>query len=120
MALPEPKPGELTVEADRDLAKLLKEAAAAEKAWRERKEQLRKKIQESMGEATAALVDGELAFTNRYKNTYREKDLRTDYPDLTDHYVHDVVVPTFDMAQFAAVHPDIAKHYQTRAFIEVK
>lgn len=120
MALPEPKPGETTVEIDRDLEKLLKEALAAVKAWTERVEHLKKKLQAAMGDATAATVDGRLKYTWRHKDTWREKDLIKDYPDLTQHYLSLKEVPVFDVKRFAEVHPEIAKQYQTRSFNEVK
>lgn len=120
MSLPEPKPGELTVELDRDLYKLLEEAEAAVKAWADELDRLKRKVQEAMGEATAAVVDGRLVRTWRPKETWREKDLIKDYPDLTQHYLSTEVRTVFDVKRFAEVHADVAAQYQTRSFNGVK
>jgi hypothetical protein len=119
MVLPEPKPDELTIELDRDTWKLLKEAEVAVKAWTEEIVRLKRKVQESMGDATAGLVDGHLVATWRPKQTWREKALLEDFPDLTEHYISTKEVPVFDMKRFAEVHPDVAAKYQTRSF-EIK
>jgi hypothetical protein len=119
MTLPEPKPGELTVEVDRDTKKLLDEALAAMAAWSNEVTRLKRKLQEEMGEATAALVDGMVVATWRPRSTWRQADLIKDYPDLTAHYMTTEVQTVFDVKRFAQVHPDIAVQYQTRAF-EVK
>jgi len=119
MSLPEPKPGELTVEVDRDAWKLLKEAENAAKLWADEVTRLKRKVQESMGDATAALVDGQLVATWRPKQTWRKADLIKDYPDLTEHYMTTEVTTVFEVNRFAEVHPDIAAKYQTRSF-EIK
>lgn len=116
MALPEPRPGEQTIEVDRDTRKLLDEAVAAQVAWSNEVTRLKKKLQEEMGDATAALVDGHLVATWRPKDTWRKADLVRDYPDLTQHYMTTEVVTVFDVKRFAQVHPEIAVEYQTRAF----
>lgn len=116
MALPEPRPEEDAIEVDRDTAKLLQEARDAMKAWEEEVERLKKKLQDEMGDATAATVDGRLIATWRPKETYREAALVKDNPDLTQHYMETEVVTKFNMGRFAEMHPDIAAKYQSREF----
>lgn len=120
MPLPEPKPGELTVEIDRDDWKLLTEAENNAAAWTEEVNRLRKKLQEAAGDATALLVDGRLVRTWRRKEVWRESALIKDYPDLTQHYMSVEEVTRFNARRFAEVHPEIAIQYQTRSFNEVK
>jgi hypothetical protein len=120
MPLPDKHANEPTVEVDRDIVKLMQEAKAEAKRWKEEYERLRKKFEVALGDAYAATVDGEKVFTYRPKDAYAEARLREDYPDLTEHYVEWAYVSQFNFDKFKQAHPDIAKQYQSRQLVEVK
>jgi hypothetical protein len=115
MTLPKLRPDDVAVEVDEDIRKLIDRAQDAIKQWSAELEQLKNKLKDQMGDATVATVNGQLVATWRPKATWRTSDLRRDYPDLTDHYMVTDTVTKFDVERFAAVHPDVAEKYQTRA-----
>jgi hypothetical protein len=118
--LPDPHATETTVEIDRDKYKLWQEARAAVEAWQAEANRLRKEIEAEAGDAYAMTVDGRKVITNRPKEQYAEARLIKDYPDLVQHFMVPRVQNVFDMEQFREHHPEVAKQYRVRSFVEVK
>lgn len=84
--------------------------------WQKLADQVRDEIQRIVGPATAVVVDGHKVATYRPENRYAVSTLRRDYPQITDMYMYDKTVPTFNMELFAKAHPEIAEKYRVRSF----
>jgi hypothetical protein len=119
MPVPEKYSDELAVEIDKDKLNLWRKARDSAKAWEEEAARLRKEIEETMGSATAATVDGVKVITYRPGNAYAAKRIQEDYPDLAEHFIVRSFVAELDTVQFAAAHPEIAEKYRVRSFREV-
>lgn len=120
MPLPDKHANEPTIEVDADIYKALLEAKQAVDAWTKEYNRLKARMQESIGSAYAATVNGEKVLTYRPKESYAQASLIKDYPDLTQHYFELQVENTFNMAKFSQDHPEIAEKYRVRALVEVK
>ena len=72
---------------------------------------------EAMGSNTAALVGGQSVATYRPTSRYAEARIRADYPELTQHYMHEEPRDVFDIELFAKAYPDIAEQYRVRSFV---
>lgn len=79
---------------------------------------LREEIEEEMGAATAATIDGTKVITYRPKAGYSVTGILRDYPELAQHYLHTTSKETLNVEAFVRQHPDIAAKYQTREFRE--
>lgn len=116
MSLPDPYINEPTTELPGDLyyryLRVVAEIAAAEKE----RDDLRKKLEEIMGDAHAGLVDGKKVITNRPMNRVAEQALLRKYPDLTAPYIKPTLVDKLDLATFSAQHPDVVAEFQSRQF----
>lgn len=77
-------------------------------------------IQEEIGSAHAATINGVKVLTYRPVNRYREADLRREYPELTDAFIKPKIIDTFDMSTFVNKYPEIAKLYQSRSMRDVE
>ena len=120
MPLPDKHANEPTVEVGLSLYQEMMAAKSAAEAWATRYNELKKEMQERIGDAYAATVDGVKVLTYRPKATYAESRLRSDYPDLTQHFIEMKVQDVFNMDKFREAHPDIAAQYRIRALVEVK
>lgn len=120
MPLPDKHANEPTVEVGQGLFQDMMAAKTAAEAWTQRYNELKKQMQERIGDAYAATVDGVKVLTYRPKATYAESRLRQDYPDLTQHFMELTVQDTFNIDKFKEAHPDIAEQYRVRALVEVK
>lgn len=119
MPLPDPHANEMTVEIDRDKYKLYEEALAALKAWGEEVNRLKKEILDELGDAYAGTVDGKKVVSHRPKEQYAIQRLRTDYPDLTEHFMRWKTEQVFDQDAFEAAHPQILEQYKVFAFVKL-
>lgn len=119
MALPDPHADELSVELDSDLIKLYRQAKVNAQGWKTEEDRLRKRIEESLGDAFAGTVDGEKVVTYRATSGYAEARIRNDFPELVQHYMRPVTKDEFDMELFAKAHPEIAEKYRIRSFRNV-
>lgn len=82
--------------------------------WTLRAEELRRKLEEQLGEATAGTIHGRVMLTYRYKSGYATRALIRDFPALTEDYMRSRVVEELDMDAFVASHPDLAARYRIR------
>lgn len=82
--------------------------------WTLRAEELRRKLEEQLGEATAGTIHGKVMLTYRYKSGYATRALVRDYPVLTESYMRSRVVEELDMDAFSASHPGLAEKYRIR------
>ena len=114
----DPHADEVKKEINKDKYLLLLAIREAIAAGQAREKELVAEIKAEMGEATAAVVDGSIVLTYRYKQGWATKDLIRDYPELVEHYMTMNVEKKLDMYQFAAHHAEIAQKYQTREFRE--
>lgn len=80
------------------------------------RERIRKAIQERMGEATLAKVNGVGKYTYNYKQAWRTSELLDEHRPLCVPFFSEKKVVEFDVKAFAAKHPQIARQYQTREF----
>lgn len=120
MPVPDPHANEPTVEVHRDTWKLYQEATDAVVAWTKERDRLKVQLQDELGDAYAATVDGKKVATFRPQDNWATAALRKDYPDLTDHFMRHRVHVELDVEAFAAQHPDIAEKYRVRSFRSVK
>jgi hypothetical protein len=120
MPLPDPHAKEPTVEISGDVYKLYEEALTNAKAWSDEANRLRTRILEELGDAYAGTVDGEKVISHRPKDQYAIQRLRTDYPDLTEHFMVWRTEQTFDLDKFRHAHPEILEQYQVRSFNKLK
>ena len=116
MPLPDPYQDELTVEIDRDKHKLWLEAKANAVAWEAEANRLRRDLLDSLHGMSAGTVDGNKVVTYRYKDQYATSRLIKDYPDLCEHYITPVSVPTLNITVFKDAHPEILEKYRVREF----
>lgn len=116
MPLPDPHADEPTVEVDSNLWKLWNQAVTNAEGWANEAKRLRAQLEESLGDAYAATVDGVKVLTYRPTKKYADARLRKDFPDLTEHFVRVEKVEVLDTERFAAQHPDIAEKYRIRSF----
>lgn len=115
MPLPDPHADEPTVELEGDLWKLWNQARTNAEGWSTEADRIRKRIEERIGDAYAATVDGVKVLTYRPTKKYAEARLRKDYPDLTEHFILVQKVEVLDTDKFAAQHPEIAERYRVRS-----
>ena len=115
MPLPDPHANEPTVEVSPDLVKLYGEAVTNAKYWTEEANRLKARLMDQIGNAFAGTVHGEKVVTHRPKDQYAVARLRTDYPDLTEHFMAWKTERVFDLEKFKQAHPEIIEQYQVRA-----
>lgn len=116
MPLPDPHAGEPTTEVSGDLLKLYEEALLNAKAWTELANKYKAALVEQLGDSYAGTVDGEKVVSHRPKDQYAIARLRTDYPDLTEHFMAWKTERVFDLEKFRQAHAEILEQYQVRAF----
>jgi hypothetical protein len=116
---PDKHDNEPVVEISKDYYQLWREAQTNAKGWEQEAKRLRGILEESIGDAYAATVDGEKVVTYRPGNSYATVKLQEAYPDLTTHYMVRKYVTELDMTAFAAAHPEIAEQFRVRSFREV-
>lgn len=116
MPLPDPYWNESAVELDPETYKLWLKAKEAAEGWEKEAGRLRDLLAEQLGNAHAGLLNGEKVVTYRPTARYAEARLKTAYPDLVQHFMRKRQVDFFDVALFAAKHPDIAEQYRSRSF----
>lgn len=119
MPLPDQHANESTVEVDRDLVKLLRQASEAITAWEKERERLKLKLIEQMGDAYAGTVDGVKVVSYRPKDQYALGRLQKDYPDLVSHFMTWKTREVLDLDRFSASHAEILEQYKVRAFVEL-
>lgn len=119
MALPDPWDHEPIRELDPEKVKRYYAAKDAVKRWTEELVEVKRQLQEELGEAYAGVVDGKKVVAYRPQARFAESRLRQDHPDLAQHYIRPQVQDVFDVQSFALHHPDIADKYRIRAFVEL-
>ena len=115
MPLPDPHAKEPTAEISGDVLKLYEEALANSKAWADRANEYRTRLLDELGDAYAGTVDGVKVVAHRPKDQYAISRLRSDYPDLTEHFLSWKTEQVFDLDKFRNAHPEILEQYQVRA-----
>lgn len=121
MPLPDPHEHEMTVELDQedqDKYKFLLRAKDAIIGWTKIYNRLKAELMATLGDATAATVDGEKVVYYRPKDQYAISRLEADYPDLTQRFKKMKVQEVLDVDAFGQAHPDILAKYRVRAFVE--
>jgi hypothetical protein len=113
MPLPDPY---ATADVDPHTFSLYMEAMDALKQWDKVAKELRKEIENQIGDAHAGLVDGRKLIYYRPSDRWAEARMIKDYPDLTQHYIKPKVEQVFDLDSFSSAHPDIVEKYRVRSF----
>jgi hypothetical protein len=113
---------EPTQEISKDLYVNWLEAKTAAAAWAKLEKGYRDQLEQQIGDAFAATVDGEKVISYRPANGYAEAALRQAYPDLAQHYVHTITKSeeVFDMDLFARAFPEVAARFRIRPFKAVE
>lgn len=119
MALPDKHADEPTVEGDANVVKLWQDAERNAKQWKMIAKAYRNVLEDTLGDAFAITVDGKKVITYRPGESYAVSQMQKDFPDLTQHYVHEVATSVFDVDLFVKAHPEIAEKYRVRSFREV-
>lgn len=119
MPLPDPHAGEMTVEVTPDLWQKYEAALVSLKQWTEYANDLKKAILAELGDAYAGTVNGKKVVAHRPKDQYAISRLRTDYPDLTQHFMRWRTEEVFDEEAFGVAHPEILEQYKVRAFTKL-
>jgi hypothetical protein len=119
MPVPDRNADEPTRAIDKDYWKLYLEAKGNAKAWQSEAMRLRGLLEEQIGDAYAATVEGRKVLTYRPGNSYATTALRHDYPDLTERFMRQEISHTLDMDAFSRAHPELAEQYRVRSFREV-
>lgn len=117
MPLPDKHADEPGVEIPGELWSQYRTARGNAVSWQKIADTIKAKIMEEMGDATAALVGGQSVATYRPTSRYAEARIRSDYPELTQHYIHEEPRQVFDIELFAKAYPDIAEAYRVRSFV---
>ena len=86
------------------------------KRWNQVAADYEARLQQLIGDHTAATIAGHTVITYRPIDRYRTTDLRKAYPDLTERFVREKTSVAFDVTAFAAAHPDLAAQFRTRVF----
>lgn len=92
--------------AERDLI------AAEAEALKERAASVSNRLAAMLGEAEAAVWDGEVLFTRKQNGVFAPKRFEAARPDLAAKYTH--LVPAIDTKALAADHPDIYRAFRAR------
>lgn len=116
MPLPDPHADEMTVELDEYLLRRYREAAVNADGWTKEAKRYRTMIEERLGSAFAATVNGEKVITYRPTSGYASSQIQKDYPELTQHYMRPATGEEFDLDLFVKAHPEIAEQYRIRSF----
>jgi hypothetical protein len=120
MALPDKHKDEPTTEVSADAYTKWVEAKNNAVQWGKVAAAYRTLLEQQMGDAFAATVDGIKVLTHRPADTYATARIQKDHPQLTQHFLRHEMVETFDVQKFAAAYPEIAEKYRVRSFREVE
>lgn len=110
---------ELSVVSDADLHLELLNAKRQAKFWTDKADSLKAKVAGMMGDAEVGLWNGEPIFTKIPIERLNMTDLKADYPDLYEVYLHKVEKNEFDEDTFKLARPDLWARYAVRPFKEV-
>jgi len=116
MPVPGPHDDEFTVELDEDTWVSYRKAISHAAAWKAIADALREKLEASLGEATAGILDGKKVLYYRPAEKWAEARIIKDYPELAQHFIRVKEQHVFDIEAFRLAHPGIADKYQVRSF----
>jgi hypothetical protein len=120
MPLPDKYADEPTVEVDKNLYDQWLHAKKASEAWEKIAKGYRQALISNIGEFAAATVNGVKVLSYRPSEAYAEKRMQEEFPDLTEHYTHEVTTKVFDVDLFVRAHPEIAEKFRVRTFREIQ
>jgi putative phage-type endonuclease len=86
--------------------------AAEAEALKERAAEVSNRLALLLGEAEAAVWDGETLFTRKQNGNFAPRRFEEAHPDLAAKYTH--LVPAIDAKALAADHPDIYRAFRAR------
>lgn len=112
-----PVPEEKVIELDAHVSMLKKLTEASDNIafWKGQYDKYKAQLDEILGDATAATVDGQVVLTYRYEERFRGGDFQKMYPDTYRTFVTEVVEKKFDLALFKASRPDLYREFRVRA-----
>jgi hypothetical protein len=116
MPLPSKHEDEPKVEVPADLYTSWREAEEAAAAWKKVAEQRRHDLEQIIGSAYAATVDGATVITYRPSEKWATAALVKAYPELTQHYMRTKETTELDLDLFRRAYPEIAKAFRVRTF----
>ena len=119
MPVPDRHEDEPATEIDRDYYRLWREAKSNAEAWKAEAARLRQLLEQQLGDAYAATIDGVKVLIYRPSSGYATQTLRRDFPDLCERFLRQEVQVVLNIDAFARAHPEIAERYRTRSFREV-
>lgn len=112
----DPYASEPAVQIPPDLWDRYSKAVSAYNGWKAYLESLREEIEAVIGDAHAAKVGDQKVITYRPIDTFSVAGIKRDYPEIAQHFVHEVTREEFDLAAFRKQHAEIAEKYQSRQF----
>lgn len=118
MPVPDKHADENTIEAPESLWSQYLYYRGKEAEWKKMADGIKDILVAEMKEngATAVLVAGAKVASYRGQANYATARIREDYPELTEHFMRDVLDRKFDIELFAKMHPEIAEKYRVHAF----
>jgi len=112
----DPYASEPAVQIPPDLWTQYQQAVENAEGWNRHVKFLREQIEKLIGDAHAGKVGDRKVVTYRPIDTWSVTGLKRDYPEMVQHFEHEVARTEFDLKSFAAQHPDIAEQYRSRQF----
>ena len=119
MPVPDRHEDEPAKEIDRDYYRLWREAKGNAVAWETEAKRLRRLLEEQLGDAFAATIDGVKVLTYRPTATYATQAIIKDFPDLVRRFMRQEISEVLDVEAFRRAHPDVAERYRARSWREV-
>jgi predicted phage-related endonuclease len=116
MPLPDPHADEMTVELDENIFEKWRQAKRNVEGWEREAKRLREMLEKQLGDAYAGLVNDEKVLTYRPTEKWAVERIRTDHPDLTQHFMRTKETEFFDIESFVRMYPDVADRYRVRQF----
>jgi hypothetical protein len=118
MPLPNKHDSEPKVELDNHawLYRSWREAEDNAAAWKKVAEERRKELEQLIGDAYAATVDGSVVITYRPTEKWATAALVKAYPELTQHYMRTKETRELDLELFRRAYPEIADAFRVRTF----
>lgn len=116
MPIPSKYEDEPKVEVPKDLYASWREAEEAAAAWKKVAEQRRAELEQIIGSAYAATIDGATVITYRPSEKWATAALIKAYPELTQHYMRKRETQELDLDLFRRAYPEIAEAFRVRTF----
>lgn len=85
--------------------------------WKKRREEIKTRLVEMLGESTSGTISGRTAVTYERIDQFNSTEFKKKYPQLWEVYQHTVPKKELDIALLKRVRPDLYAEFQTRKML---